>query len=38
METDFVTYAEIYNNELSDCGVYDYVFDAGEKNGEGVCE
>lgn len=38
LKTDFVTYAEIYNNDLDYCGVYDYVYDAGGKNGEGICE
>lgn len=38
---DFVTNAEIYENEVETCGIYDWEFnDGGEngKNGEGVCE
>lgn len=35
---DFVTNAEIYENEIEDCGLYDYRFDSGGGNGEGICE
>eukprot|EP00903_Cladosiphon_okamuranus_P020891 g19184.t1 len=33
---DHVTYAEIYDNYIDDCGVYDFRFEDGGKNGEGV--
>ncbi|CAM9644683.1 unnamed protein product, partial [Hapterophycus canaliculatus] len=33
---DFVTFADIYSNYISDCGVYDYRHDDGGKNGEGI--
>lgn len=35
---DFVTNAEVYGNEIKNCGMYDFVFNAGGKNGEGICE
>lgn len=37
---DFVTYADIDDNEISDCGIKDFVINDGEKekNGEGICE
>lgn len=35
---DFVTNADINRNEISTCGLYDYVFSNGGKNGEGICE
>lgn len=35
---DFVTNAEIYDNDIESCGLYDYEFDNGGKNGEGICE
>lgn len=31
-----VVNAQIVNNVIQDCGVHDYVFARGEKNGEGV--
>ncbi|CAM9466770.1 unnamed protein product, partial [Ectocarpus sp. 4 AP-2014] len=33
---DHVTYAEVYNNHITDCGIYDYREDGDGKNGEGV--
>lgn len=35
---DFVTYAEIYHNDILNCGIYDFFFGDGGKNGEGICE
>ncbi|MDX1692723.1 MAG: discoidin domain-containing protein [Ketobacteraceae bacterium] len=32
----FVKYAEIANNEFRNCGIYDFVFGAGGKNGEAI--
>jgi parallel beta-helix repeat protein len=32
----FVTKSEIAHNTITDCGVYDFVFSSGGKNGEGV--
>eukprot|EP00752_Nemacystus_decipiens_P012584 g11144.t1 len=34
--TDHVTNAGIYDNYISDCGIYDFRFADGGKNGEGV--
>lgn len=31
-----MTNSEITDNTISNCGVYDYVFDEGGKNGEGI--
>ena len=33
---DFVTGAAISHNMIQNCGIYDYKFDGGEKNGEGI--
>ncbi|CAM9802332.1 unnamed protein product, partial [Ectocarpus fasciculatus] len=33
---DHVTYAEVYNNRITDCGIYDFREDGDGKNGEGV--
>ncbi|CAM9209620.1 unnamed protein product, partial [Laminaria digitata] len=34
---DFVTYADIDGNEVSNCGLFDFVYNLnGEKNGEGI--
>lgn len=33
---DFVVNAEITDNDIENCGVHDYMFDSGDKNGEGV--
>ncbi len=33
---NFVVNAVIENNTISDCGIYDYEFDEGSKNGEGI--
>lgn len=35
---DFVTYAEIYDNIIQDCGMEDYIFSGDGENGEGICE
>lgn len=35
---DFVTKAELYDNEIFNCGVYDFIFNEGGYNGEGICE
>jgi hypothetical protein len=32
----FVQYANIHHNEIRNCGLYDFVFNAGGKNGEGI--
>ncbi|CAM9758388.1 unnamed protein product, partial [Ascophyllum nodosum] len=32
----FVTKAEIYDNKILNCGIYDYFYDRGGKNGEGI--
>jgi hypothetical protein len=32
----FVTYANIHHNEIRNCGVHDFRFNAGGKNGEGI--
>jgi hypothetical protein len=32
----YVTEANIHHNEITDCGFYDFVFDKGGKNGEGI--
>lgn len=33
---NFVENANIESNTISDCGIYDYRFGAGSKNGEGI--
>ncbi|CAM9380859.1 unnamed protein product, partial [Laminaria digitata] len=33
---DYVTGAEISGNTIQDCGIHDYKFDWGSKNGEGI--
>ncbi|CAM9258533.1 unnamed protein product, partial [Scytosiphon promiscuus] len=33
---DFVTFAEVHDNYITDCGIYDYRHEDGGKNGEGV--
>ena len=33
---DYVTGAEIKGNTIKDCGIHDYRFDWGSKNGEGI--
>lgn len=38
MLPDFVTNAEIYENVVEMCGLYDFVFEDGGRNGEGICE
>lgn len=38
IQSDFVTNAEIYENDLTSCGLYDYEFKDGGENGEGICE
>ena len=35
---DFVTYAEIYDNDIMDCGLYDFEYADDGANGEGICE
>ena len=35
--SDFVTYADIDDNIISDCGRLDFEY-AGGQNGEGICE
>lgn len=37
---DFVTYADIDDNIISDCGLLDFEFDedSTETNGEGICK
>lgn len=39
-QPDFVTNAEIHNNDIEHCGVYDFEYGQGEDrvNGEGICE
>lgn len=37
-QSDFVTNAEIYDNDIESCGLYDYEFNDGGENGEGICE
>lgn len=37
-KSDFVTNAEIYENDIESCGLYDFVYNRGAKNGEGICE
>lgn len=38
MLSDFITNAKIYDNEIRDCGIHDFVFDDGGKTGEGICK
>ncbi len=33
---NFVVGAEISDNTISDCGIRDYIYDAGGENGEGI--
>ncbi|CAN0114344.1 unnamed protein product, partial [Ectocarpus fasciculatus] len=33
---DHVTYAELYNNDITDCGIYDFRLRGDGENGEGV--
>lgn len=35
---DFVTNALIHDNMIENCGVHDFQYDDGGKNGEGICE
>lgn len=35
---DFVTYAIIEDNYISDCGRGDFVYNGDSENGEGLCE
>ncbi|CAN0045311.1 unnamed protein product, partial [Ectocarpus fasciculatus] len=32
----FITYAQVYNNRITNCGTHDFVMDGGSKNGEGI--
>ncbi|CAM9171617.1 unnamed protein product [Scytosiphon promiscuus] len=32
----FITYSQVYNNRISNCGAHDYVMDGKSKNGEGI--
>lgn len=33
-----MTYAEIYENDIMDCGLYDFEYADDGSNGEGICE
>ncbi|CAM9692535.1 unnamed protein product, partial [Laminaria digitata] len=32
----FITYAQVYNTRVTNCGVHDFVLDGTAKNGEGI--